>query len=267
LLKLLLGSCTSRVSDNTNHVASPEVNMLLLEGHASLGRLLGLAHNLDMLANMTGVGRGPDIVEDKLAARGTDAVDATGQSQRLALVRLARLEVAELLEELGVVIVGLELVGVRVQRLVAAVEETLDLSGSDLVVLVGVELLLLLRAWRLGLGRRLGGSRGSLLRLLLLVLALLLTLLELCLGDLSGGLHIESVPFTHEEYTNPRRQHGGVEGLTRSPVTSSRWRFASSSVGGAALEGSAILRQTQWQQTCIFGGCPRREKRRPGSNL
>lgn len=155
--------------------------MLLLKRHAALAGLLRLADDLNVLSNVAGIGRGADIVEDELAARAADTVDATGHSDLLGLVGLTRLEVVELLEELGVVVVGLELVRVWVVVGIARVEEGLDLPRPDLVVLVGVELLLLSS---LGLGLSLGGSSGSLGSLLLLILARLHALLELCLGDL-----------------------------------------------------------------------------------
>jgi hypothetical protein len=74
-----------------------------------------LADDLDVLAEMTGICRRADIVEDKLGARGADVEDAAGQPDDLRLVRLARLEVAKLVEELGVVVGRLELVRVWVE--------------------------------------------------------------------------------------------------------------------------------------------------------
>lgn len=155
--------------------------MLLLEWNATLCGLLCLANNLDVLSNVAGVGRSADIVEDELAAGAADTIDATSHGDLLRLVGLSRLEVVELLEELGVVIVGLELVRVWVVVGIARLEKGLDLPRPDLVVLVGVELLLLSS---LGLGLSLGRSSGSLSSLLLLILTRLHALLEFRLGDL-----------------------------------------------------------------------------------
>lgn len=160
--------------------------MLLLEGNTSFLRLLSLANDLDVLANMTGVGCGAQVVEDELGARGTDVVDAAGECDDVLLVRLARLEIAKLLEELGVIVGGFELVRVRVEGRVgnAGVEQSLDLARADLVVLVRVEVLLL--GAGLGLGCGLGRSGGCLGCLFSGLLAGLLALLELRLGDLFG---------------------------------------------------------------------------------
>jgi hypothetical protein len=64
--------------------------------------------------SITGVDRGKGTVEDQLGAARALVVDAPGNADLLALGRLARLEVAKLLKELGVVVRDLELVRVRV---------------------------------------------------------------------------------------------------------------------------------------------------------
>lgn len=60
--------------------------MLLLEGDASFSCLLSLADNLNVLANVPGVGCGAQVVEDELGARGTDVVDTSSESEDVGLV-------------------------------------------------------------------------------------------------------------------------------------------------------------------------------------
>lgn len=162
--------------------------MLLLEGNTAFCRLLSLADDLNVLADVARIGSCAEIVEDELGARGTNVVDAAGKPDDVGLVRLARLEVAELLKELGVVVGGLELVRVRVEGRIgsAGVEQSLDLARADLVVLVRVQVLFL-GGGGLGLGGGLGGSGGGLGGLFCLLLACLLALLELRLGDLCAA--------------------------------------------------------------------------------
>jgi hypothetical protein len=126
------------------------------------------------------LGLGFVTVKDQLGAARALVVDAPCDPDLLILGRLARLEVAELFDKLGVVVRDLELVRVRVR--LGVLEQLIDVPGPDLVVLVGVEILLLLARRVLGLARCLGRCGSRLGRLVGLLLALLLALLQFRLG-------------------------------------------------------------------------------------
>lgn len=150
-------------------------------------------------------------IEDQLVPACSLAVNTASDLQLLGSVGFARLEVVKLLKELGVIVGHLELMGVWVRLRVLEdytdrsrvskgtnakrVREGdwgqkkycshtfVDVPSSDLVVLVRIQLLLLLSGGILGLARRLRRGGGSFGRLTCLLLALLLALLELSLGD------------------------------------------------------------------------------------
>ncbi|KAI6763412.1 hypothetical protein HG531_012800 [Fusarium graminearum] len=179
LLDLGLG-----VSDNSDDITSAKVLVLVLKRGSSLTNLLSLAHDLDLDTLSS------DIVEEELGARCSLSVDTGTNLNDLVLGVLARLEVTKLLDELSQVVCNIELVGVGVGALGLA--ELVDVPGSDLEVLVGGEVLLRsLSTTGSLLGSGSGTTLGSLLLLFLLLLAGLLALLQLGLGDLLTSYLIE----------------------------------------------------------------------------
>ncbi|CAF3599373.1 unnamed protein product [Fusarium graminearum] len=174
----------ARVSDNSDDITSAKVLVLVLKRGSSLTNLLSLAHDLDLDTLSS------DIVEEELGARCSLSVDTGTNLNDLVLGVLARLEVTKLLDELSQVVCNIELVGVGVGALGLA--ELVDVPGSDLEVLVGGEVLLRsLSTTGSLLGSGSGTTLGSLLLLFLLLLAGLLALLQLGLGDLLTSYLIE----------------------------------------------------------------------------
>lgn len=149
--------------------------VLILKGGSTLTDLLSLTNDLDFDALCS------DIVEDELGTRRTLAMDSGTELNDLVLGVLARLEMAVLVDEVSQVVLDMELVGVGVGALGLA--ELVDVPGSDLKVLVGSKVLLSSLSTTGLLGSRGGRTVGSLLLLLFLLLAGLLALLQLGLGD------------------------------------------------------------------------------------
>lgn len=59
--ELVLGVGTASITNDTNHITTADVLVLLLKRRGSLGDELGLAHNLDLGADALGIGRGANI--------------------------------------------------------------------------------------------------------------------------------------------------------------------------------------------------------------
>lgn len=57
----VLGVGTASITNDTNHITTADVFVLLLKRRGSLSDELGLAHNLDLGADALGIGRGANI--------------------------------------------------------------------------------------------------------------------------------------------------------------------------------------------------------------
>ncbi|KAI6775311.1 hypothetical protein HG530_002069 [Fusarium avenaceum] len=161
------------------------VLVLSIKSGSILSHLLSLAHDLDLDALSS------DIVEKELGTGCSLSVDTGTNLDDLVLGVLAGLEVTIILHKLSQVVCDIELVGVWVGALGLA--ELVDVPGSDLEVLVGSKVLLsglsTTSGSLLGSGSR--STLGSLLLLFLLLLAGLLALLQLSLGNLLTSYLIE----------------------------------------------------------------------------
>jgi hypothetical protein len=173
------------VSNNTNYITSTKVLVLSIKSGSTLSHLLSLTHDLDLDALSS------DIVEKELGAGCSLSVDTGTDLNDLVLGMLAGLEVTIILHKLSQVVCDIELVGVWVGALGLA--KLVDGPGSDLEVLVGSKVLLsglsTASSSLLGSGGR--STLRSLLLLVLLLLAGLLALLQLGLGNLLTSYLIE----------------------------------------------------------------------------
>lgn len=174
-LTALLGLSSAGVTSDTNDISSSDK---IVDSPVSLV-VLALGHDLHGLALLM------KHVESQLGAGSSQSVDSASNRDLLVLFDLSSSQTLVLVDKLIDLGSHVELVGVRVGGL--GLSQSVNLSRSDLKVLVGGQLLLvgaLLLLLGLGLG-------GGLLGLLLGQISQLLSLLELGLGDLLAGLLVE----------------------------------------------------------------------------